>query len=207
MSVEAWLFFMAIWIAASVPLGPNALNCIATSAAHGFRNGLWSVAGVFAAANVHMVLALSGIAAFMSANPVLFEVLRWFGVGYLVWMGISVFLAKGSIAIPAADAGFSHWQVFRRAVLISMSNPKAIFAWLAIFSQFVQTDAPLAPQLTVLAPSALSVTIVVYVSYCAVGLGVSRLFRGNRKRWFDRIAGTTYLAFAVGLASGDLRRA
>jgi len=40
-----------------------------------------------------------------------------------------------------------------------------------------------------------------------IGLGVNWLFSGNRKKWFDRIAGTAYLAFALGLATADLRRA
>ncbi len=207
MSADDWLFFMAIWIAASVPLGPNALNCISTSAAYGFRKGLWSVAGVFAAANIHMALALSGIAAFMSANPALFEVLRWLGVAYLAWMGVSMLRSNGDAQIAAAQPGFSRWQLMRRAIAISMSNPKAIFAWLAVFSQFVNTATPLAGQLAVLAPSALSVTIAVYVGYCAVGLGVNRLFSGDRKRVFDRLMGSAYIAFAVGLASSDFRKA
>ena len=206
MSAEAWVFFMAIWVAASVPLGPNALNCIAMASAYGFRKGLWSVAGVFIAANIHMVLALSGIAAFMSANPMLFEVLRWLGVVYLAWMGHSMLRSNGDAEVAAAAPGFSRWQLMRRAILISMSNPKAIFAWLAIFSQFVNTQTPLARQLVVLAPSALSVTIAVYVGYCAVGLGVRRVFAGNRKRSFDRLMGSAYLMFAVGLATSDFRR-
>lgn len=197
---------MAIWVAASVPLGPNALNCISTAATYGFRKGLWSVAGVLIAANVHMTLALTGMAAFMSANPMLFEILRWLGVAYLAWMGISMLRSNGDAEIAAAASGLSRGQLMRRAILVSLSNPKAIFAWLAIFSQFVNTETPLAGQLVVLAPSALSVTILVYVGYCAVGLGVNRLFAGSRKRLFDRLMGSAYLVFAMGLAASDFRR-
>jgi threonine/homoserine/homoserine lactone efflux protein len=207
MAIDDWLLFMAIWIAASVPLGPNALNCISTSAAYGFRKGLWSAAGVFVAANIHMALALTGIAAFMNANPELFEALRWAGVAYLAWMGLSMLRSRGVDRIPGAVAGATRWQLIRRAVLISLSNPKAIFAWLAVFSQFVSAVQPIGPQLIVLAPSALSVTIAVYVGYCALGLGVNRIFRGDRRLWFDRAAGSTYLAFAYGLAVSDLKKA
>lgn len=207
MTLEAWLFFMAVWIAASIPLGPNALNCISVSAAHGFTKSLWSVLGVFIAANIHMALALTGLAAFMAANPVVFEILRWLGVGYLAWMGISLLRAKGDLRVGLSAADDSKWQLIQRAILISMSNPKAIFAWLAVFSQFIDTQTPLAPQLTVLAPSALSVTITVYVGYAALGRSVNRLFAGRRKRWFDRLTGSAYLAFAMILASADLRKA
>lgn len=207
MSFESWLVFVAIWFAASLPLGPNALNCISTSATHGFQKGLWSVTGVFIAAIIHMTLAVSGIAAFLNSNPILFEVLRWMGVGYLAWMGISMLRSKGKFKVEKSVEEFSRWQSVRRAILVSMGNPKSIFVWLAVFTQFINVNAPLAPQLLVLAPSALLITVVVYIGYCAIGLGVNRLFSGKRKTWFDRITGTTYLAFAFGLASADLRRA
>lgn len=206
MSFESWLIFMVIWFAASIPLGPNALNCISTSAAHGFQKGLWSVLGVFIAATIHMTLAVSGIAAFFNANPILFEIIRWLGVGYLAWMGVSMLRSKGKMQIDKKIGVFSRRRSVRRAILISMSNPKSIFVWLAIFTQFIQMDRPLVPQLIILAPSALFVTVVVYVGYCALGLGVNRLFSGSRKLWFDRVAGSTYLAFAFGLASADLRK-
>jgi len=206
MTFEGWLFFMAIWIAVSVPLGPNALNCISATAAYGFKRGLWSVAGVFIAATIHMALALTGIAGFMTANPATFEVLRWLGVGYLAWMGVMMLRSKGEMDIAAKTGDFSRSQLVRRAVLISLSNPKAIFVWLAVFSQFISTTAPLGAQLIVLAPSALLVTLVVYTGYCILGLALKRVFTGSRKRWFDRIAGSIYLGFALGLASSDLRK-
>jgi threonine/homoserine/homoserine lactone efflux protein len=75
-----------------------------------------------------------------------------------------------------------------------------------VFSQFIATKEPLAPQLVILAPSALAVTIAVYVAYATLGLGVGRVLAGRRKVWFDRITGSTYLAFAFGLAASNLRR-
>ena len=66
--------------------------------------------------------------------------------------------------------------------------------------------APLAGQLFVLAPSVLSVTLMVYVGYYAIGLGVNRLFAGRRKRWFDRITGSIFLAFTVGPGSVDMHK-
>ncbi len=206
MSLESWLVFMAIWTVASIPLGPNAMNCISASATHGFAKGLWSVAGLFLASTLHMTLALSGMSAFLNANPALFDLLRWAGVAYLAWLGISMLRTGGAFRIQKGSQDRSPSQLVQKAILISLSNPKAIFVWLAVFTQFVDATIPLTPQLLVLAPSALLVTIIVYVGYCAIGLGVNRLFSGHRKLWFDRITGSTYLVFALGLATADLRR-
>lgn len=207
MSWEEWTFFMVIWIAASLPLGPNALNCVATSATYGFRTGLWSVLGVTIASIIHMSVALTGIATFMNANPILFDLLRWCGVAYLVWMGMTLLRQRTRLTIDTDESGASAGQLVRRAIVISLSNPKAIFTWMAIFTQFVSHSVPLHEQLIVLAPSALVVTLLTYAGYCTLGLGVNRLFKGNRKRWFDRITGTSYIGFATILAFSDLRRA
>lgn len=206
MSVDAWLVFMAIWILASIPLGPNALNCIACAATHGFRRGLWSVAGVFIAGLIHMVLALSGLAAFLAATPVLFEIIRWLGVVYLAWMGVSLLRSRGTVETTRAPGAFSRVGTLRRAIAISLSNPKAILAWFAVFAQFIDTQASLGPQIAILAPSAMAVSVTVYAGYCALGLGVTRIFSGARKRWFDRITGGAYLGFAAALAAADVRR-
>ena len=210
MTLDSWLIFMAIWIAVSIPLGPNALNCISASATHGFAKGLWSVVGIVIAATIHITLAISGITAFLNANPALFEVMRWLGVGYLARMGLSLLFSKGKFKLEKQPKHVSHgqlgWQLVRRAILVSMSNPKTIFIWLAVFTQFINVKASLAPQLLILVPSALLVTTIVYISYCAVGSGINRLLSGNRKMWLDRFAGSTYLAFALGLATADLRK-
>lgn len=206
MSFEGWLVFVAIWILASIPLGPNALNCISASASHGFQKGLWSVVGVFVAGVIHMAVAFSGIAAFLAAHPELFELLRWAGVAYLGWMGFSMLRSTGKFKVGSKQTDGSRWQLVKRGILISLSNPKSIFIWLAVFTQFIDGSNPIVPQIAVLAPTALSISVIVYIGYCAVGLGVNRLFSGTRKLWFDRVAGSTYLAFALGLATADLRK-
>ena len=206
MTFESWLIFATIWIAATLPLGPNALNCVAISAVQGFRSSLWSAIGTLLAAGIHMIIAVSGIAAFIAANPALFDVLRWIGVAYLAWMGLTLLLARGTLKAQQVRQRRSALQQIRRAVLISLSNPKAIFGWLAIFTQFIDAGAPLWPQLMILAPTSLSIVLFVYVGYCALGASVNRLLADRRKIWIDRIAGSTYLAFALGLAVSGLRR-
>ena len=206
MSFDSWLAFMAIWILASIPLGPNALFCISATASHGFRRGVWTVVGLFIASSTHLLLAISGIAAFLAANPAVFELLRWLGVGYLAWMGIGMLRSSGRVGALRATGTGSPLQLIRRSVMISLSNPKAIFAWMAVFTQFIDPAIPLGPQLAILAPSALAVTVAVYLGYCGLGQGLYRIITGRGKLWFDRLTGTTYLLFAVGLAIADARR-
>lgn len=207
MTLEEWLAFMAIWIAVSIPLGPNALNCITATAANGFARGLWAVVGVNIAALIHMTTVVLGVAAFLAANPVLFDAIRWLGVAYLAWMGVRLLRSRGTHAPIKSAPKELPAKLVRRAIFISLSNPKAIFSWFAVFSQFIDPVTPLPAQLAVLAPSALAVTVIVYTAYAALGLCVERLFAGQRRLWFDRGAGATYLVFAAGLALASGRRA
>ena len=82
-----------------------------------------------------------------------------------------------------------------------MSNPKAIFAYLAVFSQFVDADAALSGQIAVLVPTALVVTAAIYSGYAALGLGVGRLLATARRRLaFNKGVGGLYILFGLGLA-------
>lgn len=205
MTLEQWLIFVAVWIAASVPLGPNALNCIAVSASAGFRRSLWAVAGILVAALCHMAVTVLGVAAILLANAVLFQVLKLCGAAYLIWMGISLWRKRDGMPAVDAPASASALRVVRRAFLTSMSNPKSILAYLAVFSQFLVPGASLVERLAILVPTALVIVVAVYVGYCAIGLGIGRLLRSARRRLaFNRTVGGFYIFAGAGLAASDL---
>lgn len=204
MTIEQWTLFLAIWIAASLPLGPNALNCIALSANAGLRRSVWSVAGILIASLCHMTATVLGFATILAANAMLFHALKICGGAYLVWMGIAMW-RKGDCFDLAQVAAFpTRWKITRSAFLISMSNPKAVFAYVAVFSQFISPSVPLAEQMLVLVPTSFAVTILVYGGYCAAGVGFARLLGTVRRRLvFNRTVGLFYIAMGAGLSLAD----
>ena len=128
--------------------------------------------------------------------------LKFVGAAYLVWMGISLWRRKDTALSIGKRETTTPWRSVRRGFLISMSNPKAIFAYLAVFSQFLTAGVPLADQLVVLVPTAQVITALVYVGYCALGLGVGRLLDTARRRVaFNRGVGSVYILAGAGLAS------
>lgn len=204
MTVDQWLIFVAVWIAASVPLGPNALNCIAASAGAGFRRSLWAVVGILLAALCHMAATALGVAAVLLANAELFHILKLCGAAYVVWMGVSLWRRRDELPAMGPMASASALRLVRRAFLTSMSNPKSILAYLAVFSHFLIPGAPLAARLAILVPTALAISVIVYVGYCAMGAGVGRLLGTVRRRLaFNRSVGSFYIFAGVGLAASD----
>lgn len=202
MTFPEWIIFVGIWFAAGLPLGPNAANCIAVSAGQGFRRSLWAVGGVLASGAIMMAVVILGLGAVLLANQLLFTVLKIAGAAYLVWMGITLIRrGGGGFDMDAADPEPAVW-VLRRAMMISFSNPKALIAYGAVFSQFI--DGNLAA-LWVIVPTALMINAIIYLGYAGLGLGVAK-FLGSavRRRWFNRGIGSFYVVAGAGLLAQEM---
>jgi homoserine/homoserine lactone efflux protein len=201
MSLHDWLIFVAVWTAAGIPLGPNAMNCIVISISGGFCRGLWAVLGVTVAAMCHMAAAGLGLSTLLLANASLFAVVKWFGVAYLAWLGVSTILKREAPLALGNGQKVPALAAFRRGFMTSMTNPKAILVYIALFPQFIRPEEDPVPQLAMLVPTALVIVVVIYAAYCALGLGVRRLLStARRRRIFNGGVGGFYLFGAVGLA-------
>ena len=132
----------------------------------------------------------------------LFEVLRWAGVAYLVYLGVKqwreVFRAG---AMPQMPPMRSHKGVYWQGVLVAVTNPKTIFFYAAFFPQFIEQSLPVGPQLL-----AMSIAFVVIAAsldglYAVLAGRVRGLFasaRANKVR--HGITGTLLLGTGLGLA-------
>ena len=207
MGMEQWLIFVGVWFLAGIPLGPNAMNCMAVSMRSGLGHALWAVAGTLVAAVAFMAAVALGLGAVLQANALLFTIVKLAGAAYLIWMGVSLIRkSAGSLAVEDV-ARATPMRELQRAALISFSNPKAILGYAAVFSQFIDPALPLWSQLAVLMPTVLAMNALIYTAYAAFGVGIGRLLRtARRRRLFDRGVGGFYIAAGSGLAFNEIRR-
>ena len=110
MSFESWIVFVGIWILAGIPLGPNALNCISTSASKGFNKSLLCIVGILLAAVLFIVVVSSGLSVVLLANAKIFNLIKILGAIYLIWMGIKLWKNNASeleieTVKPVSDLG------------------------------------------------------------------------------------------------------
>ncbi len=206
MSFEGWLVFVGIWIATTLPIGPNALNCMAVSATDSFTKSVWAVAGILIAALFHIAATIFGIAAILLANAELFQILKFLGAAYLIWMGITLWRKNSLASDPNLPKDQATFQIVRRSILISLTNPKAVISYMAVFSQFIDHQAPLTGQMVVLVPTALTITGSIYLGYCGIGKTL-RVFLSTARRFqlFNRCIGSFYIAAGTALAFSDIR--
>ncbi|MFI8102438.1 leucine efflux protein LeuE [Streptomyces sp. NPDC086023] len=194
--------------------GPNSLYVLSVAARRGVRTGFKAAAGVWTGDTVLMVLAAAGAASLLQANPVLFGVVKYLGAGYLAWLAVG--MMRGAWAmwrerkarqeeIMTGEPPAESERPYRRALLISLLNPKAILFLLSFFVQFVDPDYAY-PALSFLLLGVLTqAASVLYLSVLIFGgTRLAAAFR-RRKRLSagaTSAVGVLFLGFAAKLATG-----
>ncbi|MEV5732975.1 leucine efflux protein LeuE [Streptomyces sp. NPDC052292] len=189
--------------------GPNSLYVLSVAARRGVRSGYTAAAGVWCGDTVLMTLSAAGVASLLQANAVLFDIVKYAGAGYLTWLAIGMMRSawqmwrtrREQAAEDAAPAVAAEERPFRRALVVSLFNPKAILFFVAFFVQFVSESNPVVGFVTlgVLA----QVASVLYLS--TLIFGGSRLAAAFRRRrrlsaGATSAAGVLFLGFAVKLS-------
>ncbi|UXY21539.1 leucine efflux protein LeuE [Streptomyces cynarae] len=192
--------------------GPNSLYVLSVAARRGVRAGYTAAAGVWCGDTVLMTLSAAGVASLLQANAVLFGIVKYAGAGYLSWLAVGMLRAavgmwrarreKAVEATPAAvPAAPAEERPYRRALVISLFNPKAILFFVAFFVQFVSESNPVMGFVTLGVLAQLA--SVLYLS--ALIFGGARLAAAFRRRrtlsaGATSAAGVLFLGFAVKLS-------
>lgn len=199
MSLHLWWIYVTVVFLISATPGPNMLHVMTQSIAHGPRKALATMAGLMSAVLLCLVASALGLGALLKASPRLFDVLRYAGVAYLVWLGIKAWRAPvgGDAAVAPVR---SDRALYATGMMTGLSNPKLIIFAAALFPQFIVLDRPFWLQLGILI-----VTFVVIESfwYGVYALGGGRLARwlapANRQRLFNRGTGVMFIGFGGAL--------
>ena len=195
MSFQAWTVFALFWVVFVVTPGPNAVNCIANGMAHGFRHAFWGVLAILTQATLFLLLSALGVTALIATSPNLFLVAKLVGAGFLVFLGVRGWIRAGR---PVAADPAPPRQIYIRALAIATINAKSVAGYLAAFSQFVQPDAPIWGQMTVILPTALTITVLSYSGYTAIGAWMGRqAFGAVMNIWFRRIMALCFIVYGL----------
>ncbi|MCP3766626.1 leucine efflux protein LeuE [Streptomyces sp. MAR25Y5] len=195
--------------------GPNSLYVLSVAARRGVRVGYRAAAGVWCGDAVLMTLSAAGVASLLQANAVLFGIVKYAGAGYLTWLAVGMLRAAWSLwrtrreqsasenASGAAAADTAPMErPYRRALVISLLNPKAILFFVSFFVQFVD-PAYAYPALSFVVLGVFAqIASVLYLS--ALIFGGTRLAAAFRRRralsaGATSAAGALFLGFAAKL--------
>ncbi|MET9363400.1 leucine efflux protein LeuE [Streptomyces sp. NPDC006632] len=191
--------------------GPNSLYVLSVAARRGVRDGYAAAAGVFTGDTVLMTLSAVGAASLLQTTPLLFAVVKYAGAGYLTWMAIG--MLRQAVAMwrsrhdktqeRAATQEVAGERPYRRALMLSLFNPKAILFMISFFVQFVRPDYAYPALSFLLLGALLQLGSFLYLSTLIFsGTRLAAAFR-RRKRLSagaSSAAGVLFLGFAVKLS-------
>ena len=191
-----WLYVTAVFLISAIP-GPNMLHVMVQSIHHGPRRALFSMAGLMSAVLLCLLASAAGLGALLKAAPMVYDVLRYAGVAYLVWLGIRAWRAP----VDESGAMDPHTRRSARALYATglatgLSNPKLIIFAAALFPQFIDVNRPFWGQLAILVASFVVIESFWYGVYALGGRSLATwLAPANRRKLFNRATGVIFIGF------------
>lgn len=204
MQFSLWLALVGAGTLISFTPGAGAINTMSNSLTSGFRRSIWGIFGQQAALVVHVVIVALGVGVLVASSPVAFNVIRYAGAAYLVYLGIRQFLSKPDLDQEQAAALGDEpaWSMFRRGLWVNLLNPKAIVFFLAFMPQFIRPEQPLLPQYLVLTATVVAIDILVMWFFFALAAKSFQRFTHNAhgQRILSRIFGVLFVGVGILLA-------
>ena len=177
MSYESFFAFCVAAAALALVPGPTVTVIIANSLRYGSRAGLLNVAGTQAGFVIWLGIAAMGLGAAIKLMGTWFDVLRWAGAAYLVWLGIKMLLSKGDLAV-AVDRARPHGSFFLQGFVVIISNPKMLVLFGAMIPPFLSKDGNMMQQTLLLG--------LTFMVIAAVGDTLYALMAGKAGQWLSR---------------------
>ena len=207
MLLETWLaFFAACWIISLSP-GAGAIASMSCGLQHGFVRGYWNALGLQLGLIMQIAVIAAGVGAILAASATAFQVIKWFGVLYLLylavkqWRALPTDISEEAGVRPVGKAS----TLVLRGFLVNVSNPKALVFMLAVLPQFIDPHAPLLAQYLTIGATMVAVDMIVMAGYTGLAAKVLRLLRTPRQQ---RRMNRTFAGLFVGAATllATLRR-
>ena len=207
MGTHDWILFATATLALNLTPGPDMLYISARSIAQGRRAGVLSALGVAAGCFVHTLLVAFGLAGILARVPVAYDIVRYAGAAYLIYLGIRMLIAKPA-ARPLSPAIESGGRAFLQGVVTNVLNPKVALFFLAFLPQFADpARGALWWQFIVLgALFNLSGTLV-NLTVALVASTTHRLASGGERagRWLRRLSAAVFVGLGARLAIAGSR--
>lgn len=202
MKLETWLaFFVASWLISLSP-GAGAIKSMSTGMRYGYRKGLFNIFGLQLGIVVLIAIVAVGLGAVLATSALAFEIIKWCGAAYLVWLGIKQWRSEARPMEAEGDHGASPGQLVLEGFLVNVSNPKGIVFLLAVLPQFIDPALPQWPQYAICAGTLVFTDLVVMSGYTLLASRVlSALHEPHHVRWINRSFGALFVGAGVFIAS------
>lgn len=198
-------FCLAVAILVVLP-GPIVTLVVANSLRHGRQVGLATVTGASIGNAILLGATAVGLVTFFAWLSEVFEIIRWAGAAYLIWLGIKAWRAhegtqestEAAGSVPSAPRPTR--TVVLQGFLIAITNPKAILFYIAFLPQFLDPHLPVGPQLFLMSATMIVMALISDSGYALLAARARGWFTTpGRRRLQGRISGTLLIGVGCGL--------
>lgn len=166
MSLAIWLSFVGTVLIIGITPGPSVLLATANSMNHGARKTVGTILGDLSANTLQIILSSLGLASIITSSGEVFGLIKWVGVAYLIYMGVTKIFSKPNTAsFQNKKREKSFFKLYSEGFLMSASNPKAIVFFAALFPLFIDSTLAFVPQIVILGVTYLLIDGVCLLAY------------------------------------------
>ncbi|MCZ8185511.1 MAG: LysE family translocator [Beijerinckiaceae bacterium] len=206
---QTLMLFSIACLALTATPGPDMLLIASRSVSQGRSAGFASLAGIQAGTYIHALAMALGLSQLFLVVPLAYDIVRYAGAAYLLYLAIQVFRSSAQPALSAPDTQrYPLTQMFWQGMLTNLLNPKMVLFVLALFPQFVRPEAgSVAVQVLVLATVLNLIGLLVngIVILMASRMGLMFAGRGRFRRVSQLFLGTVFAGLAVRLVLEERR--
>ncbi len=200
------LDFLITALIVVVAPGTGVLFTMAAGLSRGAQASVIAAVGCTLGIVPHMVAAITGLAALLHASALAFQILKYLGVAYLLYMAWAMLRQRGALSVDKEIAPRSAGQVIVAAILVNILNPKLSIFFFAFLPQFVTVGAPhpLA-RMVELSAVFMALTLVVFVGYGLFAAAVRRhvIERPRVMTWMRRTFAGAFVGLGAKLALAE----
>lgn len=203
MTWTTWLaFFAAAW-AISISPGAGAVAAMSAGLSHGFRKGYFTTVGLILGIWTQALIVALGLGALIATSPLAYQVVKWAGVAYLVYLGVQQWRAEPMpFSATQEGGGVPARSLILRGWGVNAINPKGTVFMLAVVPQFLDLAQPLVPQYLVVVATLTFTDAVVMGGYTALAARVLKELQSvEHLRLLNRVFGTLFIVAGLLLAS------
>ena len=205
MEFATWLTYLLAVSIICISPGPGALSSMSAGMKYGFAVGMWNLIGLQLAIVVNVLLIWLGLGALLMTSTTAFEMMKYAGAAYLIYLGIQKFreppVAFADIAARTNFEDTSRLALIKQGLFVNLTNPKGIVFLVAVLPQFIDTTQPTGIQYAIMGVTMVVVDVLVMMCYTGLAARVLRLLKNpNHIRWTNRGLGTMFVAAGGALA-------
>jgi len=198
------LFSMTVFVASIIP-GPSMLLALTHGMQYGAKRTMASAMGNVTVTLIQASVSIAGLGTILIASETTFQLIKWAGAAYLIYMGISM-LCSSKMSLSPNESNHTNQsnslrRMYLQSAFVTAGNPKAIVFFTAVFPQFIDPNAAYLSQFCILLSICAFIAFNCFMIYAIGGQKIVSLFsKATVGKYIKRVIGGTFIGAGIGLA-------